>query len=58
MKLHFEKPATCWINGVKYHYSDGTHDVPDAVAEVMLEAKLAMKVEDTQRSEDKTTKKK
>ncbi|MDI6865765.1 hypothetical protein [Thermodesulfovibrio yellowstonii] len=56
MKLYIARQTKCWINGKEYAVESGLQDVPDAVAEVLLYAGQARKVEEEQRKEDKRKK--
>lgn len=56
MRIYAEKKTKCWINGKEYVVEAGIQDVPDSVAEVLIYAKQAKKVEEEQRKEDKKRK--
>jgi hypothetical protein len=46
MKVFVKENSTVWINGKEYQIQAGIQDVDDNVALILIEAKLAEKVED------------
>jgi len=46
MKLFVKEPTQVWINGKEYKVPAGIQEVEDNIALILLEAKLAEKVDD------------
>jgi hypothetical protein len=46
MKVFVKEATQVWINGKKYKVDAGIQDVDDNVALILIDAKLAEKVED------------
>jgi hypothetical protein len=46
MKVFLKEPTQVWINGKEYKVGAGIQDVDDNVALILIEAKVADKVEE------------
>jgi len=45
MKIFAPRKAELWINGKRYVVEEGEQEVEESIAEVLLHAKLAKKIE-------------
>jgi hypothetical protein len=46
MKVFVKEPTQVWINGKEYQIQSGMQDVDDNVASILIDAKLAEKIEE------------
>ncbi|MEJ5227187.1 hypothetical protein [Thermodesulfovibrio sp.] len=53
MKVYMESPSECWINGKEYKVQAGIQEIPDEVAEVLINAGLARQVEEDKKTDKK-----
>lgn len=53
MKVYIYSPTSCWINGKEYKVQAGIQEIPDEVAQVLINAGLARKIEEDKRADKK-----
>lgn len=53
MKVYIYSPTSCWINGKEYKVQAGIQEIPDEVAQVLINAGLARKIEEDKRTDKK-----